>query len=227
MNVIVGCSYTEPKHNIWIDHIFGTDHVNLGHPGASNTHIYLKIVAYVLEHGNPGYVFVQATGLHRISVILSQSHMSNFNNFNATSSPYPGVKSLELTGPMGSWNETYPEKYRQIAKEMFWPLDEEYLSIQGLFPLLSLFSFLQNRSIKFNWTTMYDYTKPQVGMHDNHSFGSVSADDMLYNSLPWNKFVGPTPYEFALERNGFRDGVHLDDETQIAWANEIKGKIQR
>lgn len=227
MILVTGCSYTEPMHNIWPNYLFGDDHVNLGYPGASNAHIYLKTISHVLQHGSPDYVFVLATGLHRVSIQLSPSHMANFNNYNATSIPLPGIMTLETGGPMGSWNDTFPEKYKGIAKDIFWPLDDEFLSAQGLLPLLSLFSFLTSRQIRFNWTTMYDYTIPQKGMHDNHSFGSIDKNDMLFRSLSWDRFIGPTPYEFGLERNGFRDGVHLDDETQIAWANEIKGKIQR
>ena len=222
MILVAGCSYTEPMNNVWPTHLFGIDHKNIGVLGASNNYIYLSVLNHVINQSKPDYVFILATGLHRISVPLARGHDSKLGKNSVAKHPYPSITTLETSGPLGVWNDTLPETYKNIVKELYWPIDENYLAVQGIIPLISLFSLLESKDIRYNWTTMYDYSQPQAGMHDNHSFGNINIKNKLYEALPWSKFVGPTPYEFGLKKDGFRDGVHLDESTQIAWADEIR-----
>ena len=225
MILVAGCSYTEPFHNVWPHYLFGDAHKNIAVSGASNQFIYYSVLKHIINLPKPDYVYVVTTGLHRISVPLSRSHDVKVGKNSIAQIPLPGLMTLETAGPMGFWNQELTDPYKSIVKELYWPLDKEYLSTQGIIPLISLFSLLESYKIHYNWTSVYDYAHPQTGMHDNHSYGSIDVRNKLYSVLPWEKFIGPTPYEYGIIHDGFRDGVHLDEKTQIAWANEIRKTI--
>ncbi len=214
--LILGCSYTDRDQAIWHDTMFDEPYTVFAKGGVDNAWI-TRTGLHVL----PDYdsVFVMFTGLNRISVPLPQDqHPANYYfsfPIGYDMGPYGDVNLVQSGGPLGAIDKlTGPVK--DIFKTVYTSDCTKYFSQLNMYHVIMFIEYLNSKQIPYKYTFIYDITK----VYSEQSLGQCT--DYL-DRLDRTHYVPITPYEFAIENNGFSDdGFHLNHNCQSSWAEEVK-----
>jgi len=217
MKLVLGCSYTDKDQAIWHDILFDEPYTVFAKGGVDNKWIARTGLHVIKDYDS---VFVMFTGLNRTSIPIPQDCVDNGYYFSFPIGydygPYGDVNLVQSGGPAGSWNEQYHGPARSVFKAIHSTNCKNYYSQLNMYHIVMFLNYLKAQHIPFKYTFIYDITQSYL----EPSLGKCTA---YYDLLDRTHYIPITPYEFALEKNGFgEDGFHLTTDCQIAWAHEVK-----
>ena len=217
MKLVLGCSYTDTDQASWHDALFDEPYRVFAKGGVDNAWIARTGLHVIKEYNS---VFVMFTGLNRISAAIPQDCNDREYYFSFPLGydygPYADVHLVQSGGPAGSWNDNYHGAARTLFKNIYTTSTNNYFSQLNMYHVIMFINYCKANNIPYKYTFIYDiekdYSEPSLG----------KCTDYLH-LLDKTNYIPVTPYEFALQTNGFQqDGFHLTTECQLAWAHEVK-----
>jgi hypothetical protein len=155
-SVFVGCSFTagsgfekeKQDHRLWVNilknhnrHLIGTELINLGLPGRSNTEIFVNSIDALHKH-KPKFMFVQWTSYPRYSILLSTETYNSEQIF---------LPSVECSDWKFS-DSSYSSSYLNNIKNRFLSLHHPH---QGIVEIVKYSNLLINTASATNTSIFF------------------------------------------------------------------------
>lgn len=231
MLLLAGCIYTDNSNFPAI--AFGSNIYNhnyakiIARGGAGNQYIAQSI----LDNLTPSVdkVFVLWSGTSRIDVPLPSQMDNEIDNYwHRTKSN--GTVWFHSGGYGGTWHSRsrypYAKWVYDYLKTQYTPLDWNYLASLSLAPIAGCLNTLERLGIEYRFGWIYDIFSDYSD--DTTSLGgAVSRDHQLLQTIPWDKCLSSTPFEFCRDRGILDpiDNFHPSATGYQEWWNSVRDEV--
>jgi hypothetical protein len=224
MLLLAGCSYVnDPDCHLTgfgvMAHDFHRCRI-ISRSGAGNYYIAHSILSH-LDQLDVSEVFVLWSGLSRIDIPgpLAQAQQLQTSHINLEED----CAWIHSGGWAGTWTldqKKSPNTLGDYFRLQYSALDWDFINQQSLMRIAGCLNTLEVRKIPYRWGFIYDIYQD----HSNETSlsGAVKADEPLLKMLPWDKFVGPAPYDYCLSQNLLsEDRFHPTREGWRVWFENL------
>lgn len=220
--LFVGCSFLTNLslsfRNSQQYHIFAS-------PGSGNQSIAARTVYQLSQHQYDKAVILWS-GINRLDVAVPTSLHRAWAPEGWTATCEVGETTWYHSGGLGCSGQNHPTPalIQKWFKQQYLGsgVNSRYLSEQSLLAIATTQAVLQQYSVDYTMSWIYNVDHGDVGSQHEASHGKLVVDTPLYRMVDWSKFCARTsPYEWCQQRNMLDpDQYHPTTEGMVNWLSE-------